>query len=187
MKKVEILAPVGNKEMLKAAINNGADAIYMAGKNYGARKFANNFSKEELKEAVNYAKLYGVKVYITVNTLIFENEIDDFIEYIKFLYEIDVDAIIMQDLGMIKLVKSLFPNLEIHASTQMHNHSKESIKYLKSLEIARVVLARELSLEEIKNIDVDIEKEVFVYGALCISYSGQCLMSSCLLNRSGNK
>lgn len=187
MKKIEILSPVGNKEMLYAAINNGADAIYMSGKDYGARKFATNFNKEELKEAVEYARLYGVKVYITINTLIYENEIEKFIEYVKFLYELNVDAVLVQDIGMINLIRNICPNLVIHASTQMHNHNIEGIKYLKELGVKRVVLARELSLEEIKNINVDIEKEVFVYGALCISYSGQCLMSSLLLNRSGNR
>lgn len=187
MKKIELLSPVGNLEMLNAAVNNGADAIYLAGKNYGARKYANNFTNDEIKEAIKYAHLYGVKVYVTINTVIYEGEIESFIEYVKFLYENHVDAVIMQDLGMIKLVLAKFPDLEVHASTQMHNHNEESIKYLKSIGVKRVVLARELSLDEVKNINVDIEKEIFVYGALCISYSGQCLMSSRVLNRSGNR
>ena len=173
MKKIELLSPVGNLEMLNAAVNNGADAIYLAGKNYGARKYANNFTNDEIKEAIKYAHLYGVKVYVTINTVIYEGEIESFIEYVKFLYENHVDAVIMQDLGMIKLVLAKFPDLEVHASTQMHNHNEESIKYLKSIGVKRVVLARELSLDEVKNINVDIEKEIFVYGALCISYSGQ--------------
>ena len=187
MKKIELLSPVGNLEMLNAAVNNGADAIYLAGKNYGARKYANNFTNDEIKEAIKYAHLYGVKVYVTINTVIYEGEIESFIEYVKFLYENHVDAVIMQDLGMIKLVLAKFPDLEVHGSTQMHNHNDESIKYLKSIGVKRVVLARELSLDEVKNINVDIEKEIFVYGALCISYSGQCLMSSRVLNRSGNR
>lgn len=187
MKKVEILSPVGNQEMLKMAVNNGADAVYLAGKLYGARKFALNFENEDLIEVVKYCHLYGVKVYVTVNTIIYESEVTEFLKYINFLCEINVDAVIMQDLGMIKVVRKMFPDLEIHASTQMHNHNPEGIKYLQSLGVKRVVLARELTLEEIKNINIDIEKEMFVYGALCISYSGQCLFSSQVLNRSGNR
>ena len=109
MKKIELLSPVGNLEMLNAAVNNGADAIYLAGKNYGARKYANNFTNDEIKEAIKYAHLYGVKVYVTINTVIYEGEIESFIEYVKFLYENHVDAVIMQDLGMIKLVLAKFP------------------------------------------------------------------------------
>ena len=187
MKKVELLSPAGNKQMLISAINSGADAIYLAGKKYGARKFAANFSNAEIVDAIKYAHLYGVKVYVTINTLIYEDEIDSFLEYVKFLYQNNVDAVLMQDLGMINLVRKIYPNLEVHASTQMHNHNIEGIKYLHDIGVKRVVLARELSLQEIKDIGVPIEKEVFVYGALCISYSGQCLMSSCLLNRSGNR
>ncbi len=187
MKKVELLSPVGNQEMLEAAIKNGADAIYLAGKLYGARAFADNFSNDEIKQAIKYAHLYGVKVYVTINTLIYENEINDFINYVKFLYQSSVDAVIMQDLGIINLVLKTFPNLEVHASTQLHNHTKENLEYLKKIGVKRAVLARELSLDEIKELPCDIEKEVFVYGALCISYSGQCLASSCILNRSGNR
>ncbi len=187
MKKVEILSPAGNKEMFYTALENGADAIYLAGKLYGARGYADNFTNEDLKEVISYAHLYGVKVYVTINTLIYENEVKGFTEYVKYLYLNNVDAVLMQDLGMIKLVREMFPNLPIHASTQFHNHNKEGIKYLKEIGVKRVVLARELSLDEIKQIDVDIEKEVFVYGALCISYSGCCLASYCLKNRSGNR
>ena len=187
MKKVELLSPAGNKEMFYEAINNGADAVYLSGKNYGARKFAENFTDEELIEAINYAHIYGVKVYVTVNTLIYETEIEEFLKYIGFLYINRVDAVIMQDLGMISVVRKLYPNLEVHASTQAHNHNSEGLKLFKKLGVKRVVLARELSIDEIKKIDVNIEKEVFVYGALCISYSGCCLISSLLLNRSGNR
>lgn len=187
MKRIEILSPVGNKEMLTAAIDNGADAIYLAGKSYGARKYANNFTNEELTDAIKLAHLYGVKVYVTINTIIYEQEIPDFIEYVDFLYKMGVDAVIMQDIGMVNLVHQKFPDLEIHASTQMHNNTKEQIEHLKKMGVKRVVLPRELSLEEIKNIDIDIEKEVFSYGALCISYSGQCLASARILNRSGNR
>ena len=187
MKKIELLAPAGNMKMFDSALNNGADAIYLAGKLYGARAYAENFSNEEIITAIKKAHLYGVKVYVTINTLLYEKEVLEFLEFVKFLYENNVDAVLMQDLGMINLVHALYPNLVIHASTQFHNHNKEQLQYLKEMGVKRAVLARELSLEEIKSLDVDIEKEVFVYGALCISYSGCCLASSCLLNRSGNR
>lgn len=187
MKKVELLSPVGNKEMLYQAIHNGADAVYLAGTSYGARKFANNFSDEELVKAIRYAHLYGVKVYVTVNTLIYENEVNDVLEYLGFLHKNGVDAVIMQDMGLIRKTRKIYPNLEIHASTQGHNHNSEITKLWKSLGINRVVFAREMSLSEIKNIDVDIEKEVFVYGALCVCYSGCCLFSSLNGGRSGNR
>lgn len=187
MKKVELLSPAGNKEMLKSAIHNGADAVYLSGIKFGARKFADNFSNEELVNAIKYAHLYGVKVYVTINTLIKDIEVKEFIEYVEFLHKNNVDAVLMQDIGMIYLVRKTFPNLEIHASTQFHNHNIEDLKFLKSVGIKRAVLARELSINDIKNLDVDIEKEVFVHGALCISYSGECLMSSIIMNRSGNR
>lgn len=187
MKKIELLSPAGDFECLKSAVNNGADAIYLSGKNYGARKFANNFTLEEIASSIKYCHLYGVKVYITINTLVFDNEIDEFLEYVKTIYEYGTDAVIMQDIGLITKVHDMFPALEIHASTQAHNHNKEGIEFLKSLGVKRVVLARELSLKEINNINVDIEKEIFIHGALCVSYSGQCLFSHFLLNRSGNR
>ena len=185
--KVELLSPVGNKETLYQAIHNGADAIYFGGKNFGARKYADNFSDEEIVSAINYAHLYDVKVYITINTIIYQNEIEDFLKYVEFIYKNNVDAVIVQDIGMIKLLKEKFPDLEIHASTQCHNHNKEGIKFLKELGVSRVVLARELSLKEINKIDIDIEKEVFIHGALCVSYSGCCLFSSLNGGRSGNR
>ena len=185
--KKELLSPAGNFESLKAAIHNGCDAVYISGQNYGARKFANNFTLEELKEAIDYAHLYGVKVYITINTLIYENEIKDFLEYVKLVHEYGVDAVIMQDIGMIDLVHKTYPNLEIHASTQTHCHNQETINFLESLGVKRVVLARELSLNEINNIKTNLEKEAFIHGAICISYSGECLASSMILNRSGNR
>lgn len=187
MKKVELLSPVGNMETLYQAIHNGADAVYLAGIKYGARKFSKNFTEEELVNAISYSHLYGVKVYITVNTLIYENEVEEFLKYIKFLYQNNADALIMQDIGMINLVHQLYPNIEIHASTQCHNYENEGLNLLKKLGCSRVVLARELSLLEINNLDVDIEKEVFVYGALCICYSGCCLFSSLNGGRSGNR
>jgi len=183
----ELLVPVGNFESLIAAINNGADAVYLGGKRFGARAFASNFTLEELEKATKLCHLYDVKIYVTVNTLIFEREIKEALEYCKNLHKIGVDAVIMQDIGLINLVHQVLPNLEIHASTQMHNHSKESLNFLESLGIKRVVFARELSLDYINNIETNLEKEVFIHGSLCISYSGQCLFSSCILGRSGNR
>ena len=187
MKKVELLSPAGNKETLYYAIHGGCDAVYVSTTSYTARKYAKNFTHEELKEAVKYCHLYGVKLYVTVNTIRYEQEINDFIKYIKYLYESDVDALIMQDLGMIKLVNELFPDFEIHASTQAHTHNEEQMKLLENLNVKRVVLARELSLKEINNIKIPLEKEVFIHGALCVSYSGQCYFSSKFLQRSGNR
>lgn len=183
----ELLSPAGNMECLKAAIHNGADAIYLGGKSFGARAFAGNFTNEELLEAVNYAHLYGVKIYVTVNTIIYNSEVEELIKYIEYLYTIGVDALIMQDIGMISLVRKTFPNMEVHASTQCHNHNNEGIKLLKELGVTRIVLDREMTLEEIENIDVDIEKEVFIHGALCNSYSGCCLFSYMNGGRSGNR
>lgn len=185
--KKELLCPVGNKEMLYQAIHNGADAVYLSGINYGARRFANNFTNEELVSAIKYSHLYGVRVYVTVNTLIYESEIEDVLKYIEFLYLNGVDAVIMQDTGLILITRKIFPELEIHASTQCHNHNEEIIKLWKDLGVKRVVFAREMSLDDIKNVSVDIEKEVFVYGALCVCYSGCCLFSSLNGGRSGNR
>lgn len=185
--KKELLAPAGDFISLKAAIHNGADAVYLAGKSFGARKFAKNFSNEELVEAVSYAHLYAVKIYITVNTIIYEDEIDTCLKYIEFLYNIGVDAVIVQDIGLIRLIRKYLPLMEIHASTQAHTHNIEQIKLLESLGVKRVVLAREMSLKEINNLDIDMELEIFIHGALCISYSGECLFSSGVLGRSGNR
>ncbi|RDY24129.1 U32 family peptidase [Romboutsia maritimum] len=189
MKDVELLAPVGSFEALKAAVQNGANAVYLGGKDFSARASANNFDRDELKEAVKYAHIRDVQVFVTANTLIKQNEIEDFIEYIKFLYDIDIDAIILQDIGMARLVKKLIPDFELHASTQMVAHSLEDVKYLENVGFDRVVLARELNVAEIKNIcdNTNVDIEVFVHGALCVCYSGQCLMSSMIGNRSGNR
>lgn len=183
----ELLSPAGNIQCLKAAVQNGADAVYLGGKLFGARAYAGNFTKEELKEAVDYCHLYGVRIYITVNTIIYQNEVEEFIYYINYLYEIGVDALIMQDIGMISLVRKNFPDIEIHASTQMHNHNNENIKLLKELDVKRLVLDRELSLKEIEELPNTLEKEVFIHGALCNSYSGCCLFSSLNGGRSGNR
>ena len=172
--KKELLVPVGNYLSLIAAINNGADAVYLAGKKYGARAYSDNFTLEELETAVKTCHLYGVKIYITVNTLIYEKEIKEAIDYIDYLHKMGVDAIIMQDIGLINLVHNMFPNLEIHASTQMHNHAKENIDFLETLGVKRVVFARELSLDFINNLETNMEKEAFIQGSLCVSYSGQC-------------
>ncbi len=185
--KQELLAPAGNMECLESAIHNGADAVYLAGKLFGARKFAANFSNDELIEAVDYAHIYGVKVYVTVNTIIYEDEMQDCLNYCTFLYNIGVDAVIVQDLGLIVTLKKYLPDLEIHASTQAHTHNIEQIRFLESLGVKRVVLAREMSISEINELDTDMEIEAFIHGALCISYSGQCLLSSGILGRSGNR
>ena len=189
MKRPELLAPVGNFDCLKAAIAAGSDAVYLGGYTFGARNFAGNFSNEELVEAINLCHLYGIKVYITVNTLIYDNEVEMFLNYIEFLHKNNVDAVIMQDLGMIDLVRKTYPNLDIHASTQLHIHNIEGVKFAKEMGLKRVVVARETSIDVIKEIkkEVDMEIETFVHGALCVSYSGQCLISSLIGGRSGNR
>lgn len=188
-KELELLAPVGSFESLKAAVQNGANAVYLGGKEFSARASANNFDREELIEAIKYAHIRGCKVFVTVNTLIKQDEIEDFLEYIKFLYDIQVDALIIQDIGMAVLIKKELPDFELHASTQMSAHSLDDVRYLEKIGFKRVVLARELNVDEIKyitdNCKADIE--VFVHGALCVCYSGQCLMSSVLGTRSGNR
>ena len=187
MKKHELLVPVGNMECLYQAIANGADAVYGACQCFGARKFAKNFMNEEIVDAIRLCHLYGVKFYVTMNTLVKDSEVAAFLEQVEFLYKNGVDAIIMQDFGMISYVLNRYPNLEVHASTQLNNSSYDIVKLLYEKGVKRVVLSRELSLEEIEKIDVPIEKEVFIHGALCISYSGCCLMSSMIGGRSGNR
>ncbi len=187
MKKCELLSPAGNMTMLKYAVQYGADAVYLAGTRFGARKFANNFDDEELVEAVKYAHLFNVKVYVTINTLIYDDEVNDFVEYVKFIHNQGVDAVLVQDLGMIKLIRKIAPQLEIHASTQFHNDGAKTVEFLKTVGVKRVVLDRELSLKEIEKLPKKLELEVFCHGALCVSYSGQCLFSSQILGRSGNR
>lgn len=189
MKKPEILSPAGNFESLKAAIIAGCDAVYLGGKCFGARFFAQNFSDEEIINSIKYAHLYGVKVYVTVNTLIYENEVNQFLDYIDFLYKNNVDALIIQDIGMMDLLRKTYPLLELHASTQMHIHNIEGVKLVEKSGLKRAVLARETNIDTIKYIkeNTNIELEIFVHGALCISYSGQCLMSSLIGGRSGNR
>lgn len=189
-KRPEILAPAGEWEAFLAAVENGADAVYLGGKGFNARQYAGNFGEEELRQAVEYAHLRGVKVYVTVNILVDDGELPDLIPYVRFLYESGVDAVIVQDLGVGRLIQVLFPHLELHASTQMTVHNLEGARLVREMGFARVVLARELSLAEIKDIRAgtsDLGLETFVHGALCISYSGQCLLSSLIGGRSGNR
>lgn len=187
--RVELLSPVGNFDALKKAIHNGCDAVYLAGKKFGARAYANNFSNEELKDIIAYSHSYGVKVYVTVNTIIFESEIQDALDFIDFIYLNNVDAVIVQDIGLASIIKKRYPGLELHASTQMNCQTLEEVQTLKKIGFTRVVLGREVGLQEIKRIkeSCDIEIEVFIHGALCISYSGNCLMSSLIGSRSGNR
>ena len=187
MKKVELLSPAGDMESLISAIHGGCDAVYIGMKSFGARKFAENFDKAQVVDAIKLCHLYGVKIYVTMNTLVKDNEVSEFMEMVSFLHFNGVDAIIMQDFGMICLVRDTFPNLEIHASTQCNNNYEESINFLKNIGVSRFVLPREMSIDEIKSLDSSFSKEVFIHGALCISYSGLCLMSSLLGGRSGNR
>lgn len=188
-KRVELLAPVGSMESLFAAVENGADAVYLGGKLFNARQFASNFDCEELKSAVEYAHLRDVKVYITVNILIDDGEMRKTLDYIRYLYGIDVDGLIVQDLGLASLVREIFPDLDLHGSTQMTINNLPGAIFLQNLGFKRVVLARETPLDETKNIyaNSDIELEGFIHGALCVYYSGQCLMSSIIGGRSGNR
>jgi U32 family peptidase len=186
MIKHELLAPAGNMECLKQAIFSGADAVYVGCKKFGARKFASNFTNDEIIEAIKLCHLYGVKIYATMNTLVKNDEVDLFLDQVEFLHKNGIDAILIQDFGMLCLVLEKYPNLEVHASTQANTSSKETAELFYKIGVKRVVFSREMSLEEINSIDVPIEKEVFVHGALCICYSGCCLMSSQIGHRSGN-
>lgn len=187
MLKHELLIPAGDMDSLRQAVYNGADAVYLGCKLFGARKFAKNFDNDEIVEAIKFCHLYGVKIFVTMNTLVKNDEVDTFISQAKFLHENGVDALIVQDFGMICLLREMFPNLEIHASTQFNNSSFETCKLLYDIGVKRVVFSRELTIDQIDNIDIPIEKEAFIHGALCISYSGNCLMSSMLGGRSGNR
>lgn len=189
MKKIELLAPAGSIESLYSAVQSGADAVYLGGSKFSARAYASNFDEENMINAVNYCHLYGVKVFITINTLIKENEMQEAIEYVRFLYSIGVDALIIQDVGLAYLIRQNFPDFELHASTQMTVHNGEGALLLKDAGFKRIVLSRELSLHEIEHIskDLGVETEIFIHGALCVCYSGQCLMSSMIGGRSGNR
>lgn len=188
MKKIELLAPAGNMEALRAAIQNGADAIYLGGSMFGARASATNFDFDQMQAALNLAHGYGVKIYVTMNTLIKDNEFEECMKTVDRYYKMNVDALIVQDLGLMAQVRERYPNFELHASTQMHIHNVDGLRMLKKWGISRGVVARETSLELIKEMaKEDIDLEVFVYGAYCVSYSGQCLMSSSIGHRSGNR
>lgn len=185
----EILSPAGSYECFIAAVENGADAVYVGGKNFSARKNAINFSDEELEMAVSYAHNRDCKVYVTLNTLVTDEEIPGVFEFIKFCYNIGIDALIVQDLSIVSLIREYFLDFPIHASTQMTIHSLEGVKMAEKLGFKRVVLSRELSENEIKYIceNSNVEIEVFVHGAICVCYSGQCLLSSMIGQRSGNR
>lgn len=190
MKKIELLAPAGNPQSLVAAVSAGADAVYLAGSRFGARAFAGNFNDEQLVEYIDYCHLRGVKVYITVNTLIRDEEIDDFVDYCLFLYTVGADALILQDIGMLQLLSSHLPDMELHASTQMTINTASDVIFLKeNFNIKRAVVSRELGTDEIRQIKEQsgVEIEAFVHGAICVSYSGKCLFSSLNGGRSANR
>ncbi len=189
-REIEILAPAGSYESLKAAIAAGADAVYVGGNRFGARAYANNFSEEELLEAIDYVHLHGKKIYLTVNTLLKEKELErELYSYLLPYYRQGLDAVIVQDPGVLRFVREYFPSLPIHASTQMTITGADGARFMEEQGVERIVTARELSLQEIKEISekTSLEIESFVHGALCYCYSGQCLYSSLLGGRSGNR
>ena len=188
---LELLSPAGNMEKLKTAFAYGADACYMAGKKFGLRAFSGNFDESELKEAVEYAHGIGKKIYITVNIVAHNQDFDGLESYLKYLNEISVDGIIVSDVGIISIARRCVPNLEVHVSTQANITNKYSAKFFCDMGVKRLVLARELSISEIKEIrdfiPNDVEIEAFVHGAMCISYSGRCLLSNYLTGRDSNR
>lgn len=188
-KDFELLAPAGSLEILKGVIESGADAVYVGGSMFGARAYANNFREEELLEAIDFAHLRGVKVYLTVNTLIKNSEFSKLYDYLLVYYKRGLDAVIVQDIGVVKAIHEYFPSMEIHTSTQMTVTGADGVRFLSQFGVTRVVMAREVSLAEMKRIheETGMELEAFVHGALCYSYSGQCLFSSILGGRSGNR
>lgn len=188
-KDFELLAPAGSLEILKGVIESGADAVYVGGSMFGARAYANNFTEEELLEAIDFAHLRGVKVYLTVNTLIKNSEFSKLYDYMLPYYKRGLDAVIVQDIGVVKAIHEYFPSMEIHTSTQMTVTGADGVRFLSQFGVTRVVMAREVSLAEMKRIheETGMELEAFVHGALCYSYSGQCLFSSILGGRSGNR
>ena len=186
---VELLAPAGSREALVAAVENGANAIYLAGNAFGARAYASNFDREALREAIHFAHLRHVAIHVTVNTIVADEEMGPLRDYLRFLYEAGADAVLVQDLGVARVAHETVPDLPLHASTQMSVSSLEGVRALAELGFTRVVLARELSLKEIRHIcaHAPVEIETFMHGALCVCYSGQCLMSSMIGGRSGNR
>ncbi|MCK9152301.1 DUF3656 domain-containing U32 family peptidase [Methanobacterium alcaliphilum] len=189
IKLPELLAPAGSPDALKEAISAGADAVYLSGKKFGARQFADNFSVFEIESAIQYAHLRGVKVYVTVNTLIKERELSSAAEYVFKLYSMGVDGVLVQDLGLSHIIKEIFPDMDLHGSTQMTIHNNDSLEWLEENGFSRVVLSRELSMDEVNSMTKNsrLELEIFLHGALCYSYSGQCLLSSFIGGRSGNR
>mgnify|MGYP003293631940 FL=1 len=189
MRKVELLSPVGDFECLKAAVQNGANSVYLGASSFSARAKATNFGNEELLNAIKYAKLRNVCVHLALNTLIKNNEFENAVNLAIDAYNMGVDAIIVQDLGLATYLLKNYPEIPLHASTQMTVHNLDGVKQLENLGFTRVVLSRELTLDEIKYIreNTNVELEVFIHGALCISYSGQCLLSSAIGGRSGNR
>ena len=190
MKKIELLAPAGDMEKLKAAIYFGADAVYFAGKKFGLRAFSTNFESDEMKDAVDYAHSHNVKCYITVNILAHDNDFEGLREYLEYLDKIGVDGVIVADMGIAHFVKE-YTNLELHVSTQANITNSETAKMWVKLGATRLVLAREMSIEEVKKIKQvvgdDIEIECFCHGAMCISYSGRCLLSNYFTGRDSNR
>lgn len=189
MKKPELLAPAGNMEKLKMALLYGADAVYLGGKSFGLRAFGGNFSHEELKEAVEFAHNLGKKVYVTVNIFPHNIDVEALPDYLAYLNEIRVDALLVADLGVFTLAKQYSPDIELHISTQANNTNYVTVNAWKDMGATRVVMARELSLQELKTIreKCDVELEMFVHGAMCISYSGRCLLSAYMTGRDANR
>jgi putative protease len=188
MKKIELLSPAGSMDALKAAAAAGCDAVYLGLTSFSARAFAGNFSHEEFSEAIQYCHVRGISVYVTINTMLFEKEIENAKKEIDFLYHHDCDGVLIQDLGLFHYVRTCYPDFPVHCSTQMHIHNLAGVKYMKDEGASRVVMARETPIELVKQAaDTGMDVEVFVYGAICISYSGQCLMSAAAKNRSANR
>ena len=187
--KPELLLPAGGMESVVAAVQNGADAVYLGGRQFSARQNAENFDEEALEQAVRYCKARGVKIYQTLNTLLFDNQLAEAERAVRLACRIGIDAFIVQDWGVVRLIQTLAPDMPIHGSTQMSVHTLAGARLLKEAGLSRVVLAREMSLDEIREIckEADIETEVFIHGALCMSVSGQCYLSGMLGTRSGNR
>ena len=188
-REIELLAPAGSREAFYGAVHAGADAVYMGGEKFGARAYADNFSREDLIACIRYGHIHGCRSYLTVNTLMKEQELTELTEELRPLYEAGLDGVIVQDIGALHVIRQYFPGLKIHASTQMTVTGPEGAKLLKELGVSRVVPARELSLRELGNLkrESGLEVEAFVHGAMCYCYSGACLFSSILGDRSGNR
>ncbi len=186
--KPELLSPAGNFDSLVAAVQNGADSVYIGGKRFNARINADNFDEKSMKDAIDYCHIRGVKVYAALNALVSDDDFQSALGYAKFLYLSGIDAVIVQDMGFAFAIRTLFPDLALHASTQMNLHNSLSAVFARDTGFRRIILPRELSLDAIRNIkrNAQIETECFAHGALCFSYSGQCLLSSMIFGRSGN-